>query len=142
MAPRWVWLFPLLGAALLVAAACLVVATISFKAHAQTTTGTVVGYYRRISAGHHGGLRHTAEPIIRFSVGDKVIEQRSGVASSPPQFSVGAQVKVLYNPARPEDFKLDSPLDLYLLPGILGFIGVIFLGVGLTVGLGVARRAG
>ena len=135
----WIWLFPLVGVGLLAGALWQVVLANRFKATAHPAIGEVVSYVEYDSTDSDGRTSHMYDPVIRFTTADeRVIEQRSGMGSSPRPYNVGQRLKVLYDPAKPEEYKINSPFQIYFVAGVLGFIGIIFVIVGLVVGFALA----
>lgn len=91
-------------------------------ADAQRAPGKVVEMRR-------GGRYYT--PVVQFEVPDQgMVTATCKTGSNPPRHAVGDSVTVLYRAKTPEDIVLDEPLELYLVPCILGGIGVIFVIVG------------
>lgn len=87
---------------------------------AQPVTGRVIAL--REHAGEDGA---TYSPTIEFtdqSGRTHVLE--STHSSSPPGFQIGEAVTVLCPPGRPEDGKLNHPLDLWGIPVALGALAV------------------
>jgi hypothetical protein len=70
-------------------------------------------------------------PVVAFTDRDgqnRTVQVPEG--SSPPAWAVGDAVTVRYDPAYPEDARIESwtsDLLLWLLPGITGIIGIGFL---------------
>lgn len=73
----------------------------------------------------------TYRPRVRFRTreGDSV-EFTSSVGSHPAAFGVGETVAVIYNPASPDDARIDSFFQLWFAPLLLGGMGVVFTGFG------------
>ena len=70
-------------------------------------------------------------PVVQFETADhKTITAASKVGSNPPAHKVSDAVTVLYRADSPEDFRLDDPLELFLVTGIFGILGLVFLSVG------------
>ena len=140
MGRMWgVWLIPLVGLALLATALWQVVIANRFKATARPAIGEVVSYIEYDSTDSKGYTSHLYDPVIRFSTADgSSIEQRSGMGSSPQPYAVGQRLKLLYNPAQPTDYRINSPFQIYFAAGVIGFIGLMFTIVGLVVGFIVA----
>ena len=71
-------------------------------------------------------------PVVAFTDRDgqsHTVQVPEG--SSPPEWSAGDAVTVLYDPANPQSARIDSwssTLLLWLLPGITGIAGIAFLG--------------
>ena len=79
------------------------------------------------------GVAH-AYPVFQFvnnETGEEIIAQSSS-GSNPPDFHVGQEVDILYNPQNPYDVKVNSFWEIWGGPLILAGLGGIFLLVGLT----------
>ena len=57
----------------------------------------------------------------------------NAVASSPPAYDVGEHVEVIYQPNDPENARIDSFAESWLLPLVLGVFGTVFLGFALAI---------
>jgi hypothetical protein len=73
----------------------------------------------------------TYYPRVRFATptGESV-EFTGSVGSTPAAFDVGEAVAVLYDPADPQDARIDSFFQLWFGPLILGFLGFVFTAIG------------
>ena len=95
--------------------------------HAQGTVIDMVG--SRDSDGDY-----SYKPMVEFRDADG---QRhvftSNVSSSPPQHAAGETVQVIYAPATPDEAVIDSFLDRFLLPLILGGLGTVFAAIGFSL---------
>ncbi len=70
-------------------------------------------------------------PVLRFTTQQgSQHEVVSPVGSNPAPYKPGDTVTVLYNPARPEEVRIHTFLQVWLFPLVLGGLGVIFLLVG------------
>jgi hypothetical protein len=135
----WIWLFPLIGVGLLGGAVWQVIVANRFKATARPAIGEVVGYSEYDSTDSDGHTSHLYDPIVRFTAEpERVVEKQTGIGSSPRPYRVGQRLKLLYSPENPEDYKINSPFQIYFAAGVLGFIGAVFLGVGLIAGFALA----
>ncbi|MBX9687223.1 MAG: DUF3592 domain-containing protein [Candidatus Obscuribacterales bacterium] len=76
--------------------------------------------------------RNAYAPVVRFETIDhQTITAASTAASNPPAFKIADSVTVLYRAKTPSEIHLlNDPLDLWLLPGILAFLSLIFASVG------------
>lgn len=120
MRMAWLWIFPLLGAALLAGAVAVQVHRIGDQAGMLATRGTVVDVA--------GGC-----PTIEFSTSDtEHTSFRGGVCSNPPSFSLAESVAVLYEPGNPAHAQLDSFMENWFASLILGVIGTLFILLGLV----------
>lgn len=95
-----------------------------FTHTARTAVGIVTAIpFHSSSDGDSGGVYY---PVIEFTADNgQAVEYHSTSGSNPPEFRVGEKVNIFYDPADPQNAKIDSFLDLW-------FIGVIFSGIGLV----------
>ncbi|MBN2087088.1 DUF3592 domain-containing protein [Candidatus Peregrinibacteria bacterium] len=76
----------------------------------------------------------TYRPIVQFTTQDgKAITFTGSVGSNPPQYNIGENVEVLYIAENPQEAKIKSIIQLWLLPLILGGMGIVFAGVGFGI---------
>lgn len=69
-------------------------------------------------------------PVVRFrTAGGQEVEARTRVGGSPPQARPGDQVRVIYQPGRPQTVSLDTIIGRGVAPMWL----VILVGLGITV---------
>lgn len=71
-------------------------------------------------------------PEFTFESGDgakHVVVSKFG--SSPCPYAVGQEISVLYDPANPGDAEVNSFGTLWVLPGILGLVGIVMMSVGI-----------
>jgi hypothetical protein len=130
-------IFLLCGIALSIAAARHALRTRAFLSTAVEAVGEVVALEQELPM--EPGEPHSYRPVVSFSIGPRGrVRFKSMVHSYPPEYEVGASVRVLYQPNRPHDARIRSFTDLWLLSLILGGLGVIFtaLGAGLLLGSG------
>lgn len=136
---RWLpRVFLAAGIALLVAAAVAFVLKLRFVAEAERATGTVVDMSRSVDS--EGTVLF--QPIVRFTTpAGQEIEFVSPVASSPPSADVGDRVEVLYDADDPHDAELSGFFNLWLVPFVFGFLGVVFSSLALFGLLLMHRRS-
>ncbi|MBL8090909.1 MAG: DUF3592 domain-containing protein [Anaerolineales bacterium] len=103
-----------------------------FLKTAQAVKGTVIEMvYRRKSTSNRGG---GYLPVYRFRTLDgKKITAKDSLSRNPPQFQVGQEVDVLYNPENPHNARINKWLNLYFLPVLLGGLGLLFGGIGVLI---------
>jgi Protein of unknown function (DUF3592) len=135
-------LFLAFGILMLVGTAAIVVNREKFLHRAVTVQGTIVGNDLRYDSRGSG----TYYPQFAFITRDgQPIIGNSNAGSNPPSFSAGEAVTVYYDPANPHDAKISSFAQLWMGALILGFLGVVFTGVGFAIRLygnrGATRRA-
>ncbi|MGQ0835150.1 MAG: DUF3592 domain-containing protein [Gammaproteobacteria bacterium] len=127
-------IFLLSGAGLLTGALVLLVRTRAFLARAAETVGQVVALDEEPLM--EAGDPHTYRPIVSFQVAGTPIRFESMAHSNPPEYEIGASVRVLYDRDRPSEARIRSFVSLWLLPMILGSLGFIFTVVGSGLLLG------
>lgn len=99
---------------------------------AQAVKGTVIEMvYRRKSTSNRGG-GYLA--IYQFrTIDGKKIKAKDSLSRNPPQFQVGQEIDVLYNPENPHNARINKWLNLYFLPVLLGGLGLLFGGIGVLI---------
>ncbi len=98
----------------------------SFILSSKHATGTVV-------QNQLGGSKNsTYHAVVQFTAPDgTAVKFTSNVGTITPEFGVGKQVDVLYNPKNPQDAQINSLLDLWMAPGLVFIIGLLFIIFGL-----------
>ena len=128
MANRYLFLliFGGIGAALTLVAVFLWSGTRRFVSESLRAQGTVI---RLAESRDSDGT--TYSPVVRFAArGGGEFEFTDPVSSRPAGYRVGQQVEVLYHWQDHNRARLASPFRLYFVPGLLGFLGLIFTSVG------------
>lgn len=85
--------------------------------------GTVIGL-REVKSPEDGGITWT--PVIKFtdrSGAERTFE--SSVSSDPPAYNIGDKVELLYPEGKPEDVFVNSWLEKWFTPLMLGVAGLI-----------------
>jgi hypothetical protein len=73
-------------------------------------------------------------PVYRFrTLEGQEIEAGENLRTNPPQFKVGQTIDVLYDPDNPQKARIKKWFNLYFLPALLGFLGLLFGGIGIAV---------
>lgn len=134
------WLFAAIGIGMLVGEGFYVRQEWSFVERAQKAQGIVTNIETHVSSGSRRST--TYAPHVKFTLPDgSVHEFTSGMSSSRSPYAVGQPVKVLYDPAKPEEAEIDSWLAIWGGPGILGILGIAFTAVGVgSLVLGWRRK--
>jgi len=115
-----------IGLLLFVAAVWSVWSTKAWLARCVEVDGVVIEMVRTRNSEDNGYLFH---PIVRFETAvGKTHEFESGLRSYPPAYRTGEVVTVVYDPAVPDAAVIRG--TLWFIPGILVFIGTIFIGIG------------
>lgn len=126
-------IFALVGAGLLVGSFFSFSSTKSFVASAASATGTVIEnrYEQSSSTSSSRSSSGSYYPFIKFSTeAGQEITFRGNVGSNPASFTVGEQVSIYYDPARPEEARLNTFFQLWFLTVFLGGMGSVFFLIG------------
>ncbi len=101
------------------------------------TSGEVITLER--SYNDDGGRTYAPVFVFHDAKGTRH-EVTSSVKSSPPAFSRGEKVEVIYDPAKPGQAIIDSFSQRYLFPLVFGGIGGAFALIGLGLAYAYRRR--
>ena len=72
-------------------------------------------------------------PVFRFrTLQGQEVEVSGNIRTNPPQFKVGQTIDVLYDPENPQKARIKKWFNLYFVPLLLGFLGLIFGGIGIA----------
>jgi hypothetical protein len=115
------------GFVLLVLAAFFTWRTSSFIQRSQSAPGRVTAL--EPVTGQDSGSNRTINyaPVFSFKAADsKTYSVTSSTSSNPPGFEVGDDVTVLYNPEDPQQARINTFGQLWLVPVILGSTGTVF----------------
>lgn len=99
----------------------------------RSVTGTVVDFHERVS---DEDQQVTVAPVVEFRIDGRAYRFVSAAYRNRPASAIGAEVDVLYDPASPEQARLNRSGDLWGIP--LAMVGVgVLLG---AVVVGMLRR--
>lgn len=127
-------IFAIAGITLLAVAIWLGVSSASFVGTAVHVTGTVAELAGKESSSDNHSIVYY--PVIEFTTADgRAMRFESATGSNPSMYRQGQEVKVLYNPADPARAMIDSVMELWFAPMLLGFIGLLFSAIGFGVGV-------
>jgi hypothetical protein len=98
-----------------------------FLRTAVETTGTIVDLVESRSS--EGGTTYKA--VVQFQTADgRSITWTETMASNPPAGQIGEQTPIKYDPANPNKARIAKRFRLWFLSGLLGLLGLLFLGIG------------
>jgi hypothetical protein len=97
-----------------------------FALGAQRTEGTVI---RMVAPDGGDG----SKPVVQYQVDGETYECEGSISSSPPAYSVGQKVSVLYRPDEPQKALIGSFVDRWLLPLVFGGAGSLFAAIGFAL---------
>lgn len=107
--------------------------TKTFMVNAEQARGTVVEVAARSGTDSSGNPTIYFYPVVEFTAADgRAVRYQSSVGSSRPSQQVGQAVEIVYNPANPQDARVNSFTEVWLWPVVLLGMGAVFVlaGVG------------
>jgi len=119
-----------------------------FLVNAIEAEGVIIGFASVRSESRRNSssvvsVSYTYAPRTKFKTMEgETVEFNSRNSSSPPAYSVGQKVKVLYVPTNPQSASIDSFWSLWGLASILGGIGLVFLLGGIFIFFMMSKRFG
>ena len=120
--------------------------TRNFVQSAEHAEGTVIELVEKRSTKTENNRTRTSitySPVVEFSDYQEQRHEFHGTSSSPPRYSVGDKVSVLYDRDHPNSASIDHWLDLYLGQFIIGVIAagcLFFAMVFFITGLGKSKN--
>lgn len=102
----------------------------------QITTGTVISLEESDSA--EGGCC-VYSPIVEFTVDGQTFTFKGTTASYPPQYEVGEQVEVQYDPGNPDLAKIAGGFGWLLWAGLIILFIVLLIGMNVWGGIRIWR---
>ncbi len=99
--------------------------TLKFKADGVKVEGTVIDFETERST-TDGKTKTMYKPVVQYTTTEgQTLTFTTSSSSSSPSYDRGEKVKVLYSKITPERARLDSFMENWFGPLILGFFGVI-----------------
>lgn len=128
-------IFLMAGCGLLTAAARHGLRTRAFLGCAREAAGEVVAFDEEPAM--EAGDPRTYRPVVSFTTERGAPVRFSTMAhSSAPTYELRAAVRVLYDPDRPQDARIRSFTELWMLPILLAGLGSVFTALGAAILLG------
>ncbi|MFC7620151.1 DUF3592 domain-containing protein [Microlunatus sp. GCM10028923] len=119
--------------------------SIEYVSSTTATTGTVIantaeeGCYRTQDRRTTCSTQYHPVVEITAASGER-IRFTSEVGSDPARYGTGDSVPVRYRPHDPHDATIDGFVELWMLPTIVGGIGLVFLAVGIGLPISQFRQ--
>ena len=89
------------------------------------TQGIVVDNFYS-TTNDNGTVSGAYQPVVEFKLADgKSVRFTDGVGSLPPDYEVGSQVDVVYNPQNPKEANINSLKRVWLAPTIFIVVGLL-----------------
>jgi hypothetical protein len=128
MRPRWLGVFligwMLAGVVLLALGTKSLVDSRRFLAKAAVADGVVVDIARDVDLDNEVSFY----PVIEFvTLREQVVRFKADEATPRPDQRMGEEVRILYDPANPQDARLDTFWSRWLESIVLGVIGLGFV---------------
>jgi hypothetical protein len=125
-------IFSSVGTILLSVSAFLFIHEKQFIEHAQTTSGKVIELGRSVSSNSNSRGSITYYPVVEFTTADgKRVVFSSNFSSNPPEFEVGEEVEVYYEPEKPSGAEVKSFFSQWFAALLTGGMGLIFGTIGI-----------
>jgi len=120
-------LFFVIGLVVLIGSVVAILKTRSRIANSLSADGLVTAFATEM--GRSGYLYY---PVVQFKIpSGQTISFQSSVGTSRAGYSVGQQVKVLYDRRNPQEAEIDALSSLWLVPGCMLAMGLLFTILGL-----------
>lgn len=127
----------LIGLGMMIGAGIMARDTLNFLDSAISVPGTVIGRQLSSSSSRHNSSSY--HPVIRYTAENRSYTIIGATGSNPPAYADGDQVTISYPPGHPEEGRLNSLLNLWLAPAIVGGLGAVLAAVTLGAGLFLGR---
>ena len=122
-------LFFVLGIALLISSVVSFIKKRRQVAASSSAAGVVTELVKEM--GQRGYLYY---PQVQFTTASgQTISFKSSVGSNPATYRAGQNVEVIYDPRNPQQAEIDSLTSLWIVPGCLLGMGLVFTVIGLVL---------
>lgn len=118
-----------IGIILLAVALYLVYSHQQFEKKAIVVTGKVVDYQSYISTDDNSSTT-MYRPVFEYEYKGKTYTHESSGSSSSKGFEIGDPVDIFIDPDNPDDVLVNSFMEKWFLPLLLGIMGTVFTGMG------------
>jgi len=122
-------IFMTVGLIMAAVAAYLIYSNQQFERHARSVNGKVVDYQSYISTDSDGSSTMYT-PVFEYRFNGKTYTHVNTSSSSSQEFEVGETVEIWVDPQYPEKVLVNSFMDKWFVPMILGIMGFFFAGMG------------
>lgn len=127
-------IFMCIGIGLLMVVIYLVYTHQQFEKNAERVNGTLLEYQSYESKNDDGGGYTTMyTPVFAYSFRGKTFRQPGNSSSSVKEYDIGQPVEILVDPENPSEILVNSFMEKWFLPLLLGIMGAVFSGIGYVV---------
>lgn len=104
-----------------------------FAQRAEPIKAKLIEYRSYESRNDNGSYTTMYTPVFQYEYKGKPYTHVSTTSSSSQEFQLDEMVNVLVDPENPHEILVDSFMDKWFLPLLLGLMGVVFGGMGFIV---------
>lgn len=126
-------IFMSLGAIMLAVVVYLGISNYQFSQRAIPVKGKVIDYETYQSRNDNGGSTTMYTPTFQYKFKGKTYTYKSTSSSSSPDYEIDETVDVLVDPDKPLEILVNTYWEKWFLPSLLGFMGLMFSGMGYMV---------
>ena len=124
-------IFMSIGTIMLAVVAYLLVSNYQFMQRAQSVKGKVIDYQSYQSRDRDSNSSTTMyTPTYQYTYKGKLYTHISTTSTSSKDYEIGDQVEILIDPEDPKEILINSFMEKWFLPLLLGFMGTLFTGLG------------
>lgn len=102
----------------------------NFYQRAIPVQGTVISYDQYESSDDDGGSTTMYTPVFEYSYNGQTYTHTGEVSSSSQDYDIGEPAEIMVDPDNPSDMMVDSFMERWFVVLLLGFMGIVFTGVG------------
>lgn len=136
-------LFTILGSPFLILSLVFLVIELNFRNDALPAKAVVVDIVQKASTDSDNGSRTTYHyPVFQYQdAHGNQHRVESSLGSGSPSVEVGQSVDLLYRPNDPKSVRMEGEAGRWVMVGVFGFFGILFVGIGLFLAVVVPKIA-
>jgi len=123
-------IFMSIGMVMLVVVFYLLYTHQQFEKNALTVKGTVVEFQSYESRNKNSSSTTMYTPVFEYEFKGKKYTYVSTSSSNIKEYEVGERLDILVDPENPSEVLVNSFMEKWFLPILLGFMGALFTGLG------------
>jgi hypothetical protein len=121
------------GGIMLTIVAFVLYSNYNFSQRAETIKAKLIEYQSYESRNDNGSYTTMYTPVFKYEYKGQSYTHVSTTSSSSREFQIDEMVNVLVDPENPHEILVDSFMDKWFLPLLLGIMGIVFGGLGFIV---------
>ncbi len=126
-------LFMSIGLIMLVVVIYLYNSHQQFEERAKAVKGTVTAYQDYQSKNDDGSFTTMYTPTFEYEFNGQSYKHVSSTSTSNKEFEIGQTVNILVDPEDPKEILVNSFMEKWFVPLLLGIMGIVFSGIGYLV---------